>query len=238
MRNINPIKNMTLGVMQPYFFPYLGYWQLLNLVDTYVIYDDVNYIKQGYINRNSILLNGTSHQITLELIGASQNKKINEITVGNNARKIYKTIEQSYQKSPFFKDIIVLIEEILFNNEKNLARFIGNSIIKTSNYLGIETKIEYSSNIDKNNELRAQDKILHICNKLEAKKYINALGGRDLYDKESFEKKGLILSFLKSSTFEYQQFNNKFVPNLSIIDMMMFLSIDEIKQRLYSFEII
>ena len=131
-----------------------------------------------------------------------------------------------------------MIEEILFNNEKNLARFIGNSIIKTSNYLGIETKIEYSSNIDKNNELRAQDKILHICNKLEAKKYINALGGRDLYDKESFEKKGLILSFLKSSTFEYQQFNNKFVPNLSIIDMMMFLSIDEIKQRLYSFEII
>ena len=104
---------MTLAIMQPYLFPYIGYWQLLNAVDTFVLYDDVNYINKGYINRNSILVDGKAQQFTLELINASQNKLINEIEIGNNSKKLLKTITQSYIKAPFFEDIITLIEEIL-----------------------------------------------------------------------------------------------------------------------------
>lgn len=109
---------MTLAIMQPYLFPYIGYWQLINAVDTFVIYDDVNFIKQGYINRNSILSNGKSQQFTLELIGASSNKLIKEIEIGNNANKILKTIKQSYIKAPLFENVIILLEEILTNKEK------------------------------------------------------------------------------------------------------------------------
>ncbi len=229
---------MTLAIMQPYLFPYIGYWQLINAVDTFVIYDDVNFIKQGYINRNSILANGKSQTFTLELIGASSNKLINEIEIGNNINKILKTITQSYIKAPFFEDIITLIEEILTNKEKNLGRFIGFSLEKISEYLEINTKFIYSSNIEKDNTLKAQDKVLEMCNILKADKYINAIGGQELYNKEVFKENGIELSFLKTELVEYKQFKNDFVPYLSIIDILMFNSKNEIKNMLNRYELV
>ena len=109
---------MNLAVMQPYLFPYIGYWQLIDAVDIFIIYDDVNFIKRGYINRNNILENKTSQLITLELIGASQNKRINEISIGNNVNKLLKTLKQNYLKAPFYKDVFPVLEEILNNEEK------------------------------------------------------------------------------------------------------------------------
>ena len=158
---------MTLAIMQPYFFPYIGYWQLINAADTFVIYDDVNFIKKGYINRNSILLSGRPHVFTLKLIGASQNKLINEIEVGDNSRKILKTIEMSYKKSPYFHIVFPIIKDILNNKEKKLAKFLGYSIKRISEYLEIDTRFIYSSDIEKDNALKAQDKILDLSKKLE-----------------------------------------------------------------------
>lgn len=229
---------MTLAIMQPYLFPYIGYWQLINAVDTFIIYDDVNFIKQGYINRNSIFSNGKAQLFTLELIGASSNKLINEIEIGNNINKILKTITQSYIKAPFFEDVITLIEEILTNKEKNLGRFIGFSLEKISEYLEINTKFIYSSNIEKDNTLKAQDKVIDICKNLNAKKYINAIGGQELYSKEIFKQNRIELNFLKTELVEYKQFKNDFVPYLSIIDILMFNSKDEIKKMLNRFELI
>jgi hypothetical protein len=229
---------MTLAIMQPYLFPYIGYWQLINAVDSFVIYDDVNFIKQGYINRNSILSNGKSQQFTLELIGASSNKLIKEIEIGNNVNKILKTIKQSYIKAPFFENVIILLEEILANKEKNLAKYIGYSLEKISQYLEVNTNIVYSSNIKKDINLKAQDKVIDICKNLNARKYINAIGGQELYSKEIFKKNDIELNFLKTEVVEYKQFKNDFVPYLSIIDILMFNSKDEIKYMLSRYELV
>ena len=229
---------MTLAIMQPYLFPYTGYWQLINAVDTFVIFDDVNFIKKGYINRNSILLNGKPHIFTLELIGASQNKLINEIEIGSNSRKILKTIEMSYKKSPYFHIVFPIIKDILDNKEKNLAKFIGHSLEKISNYLEMDTKFIYSSDIRKNNSLKAQDKILEIASLLKSTDYINAIDGQKFYDKERFSQENIQLNFLDTEITEYKQFENEFESHLSIVDILMFNSIEDIKNILSKFKLI
>ena len=229
---------MKLAIMQPYLFPYTGYWQLINAVDTFVIFDDVNFIKKGYINRNSILLNGKPHIFTLELIGASQNKLINEIEIGGNSRKILKTIEMSYKKSPYFYMVFPIIKDILDNKEKNLAKFIGHSLEKISNYLEMDTKFIYSSDIRKNNSLKAQDKILEIASLLKSTDYINAIDGQKFYDKERFSQENIQLNFLDTEITEYKQFENEFESHLSIVDILMFNSIEDIKNILSKFKLI
>lgn len=224
--------------MQPYFFPYIGYWQLINAVDTFVMYDDVNFIKKGYINRNSILIDNDAHIITLSLMGASQNKLINKIDVGNNKEKILKTIEFAYRKSPQFKNVYPLIVKIMQYDEKNLAKFLGVSIKLISQYLHIDTNIIYSSNIQKDNTLRGQEKILDIVHKLNAKNYINPIGGQQLYDYESFKKENIKLNFLKTKDIEYPQYKNNFVSNLSILDILMFNSIEDIHKMLSEYILI
>ncbi|MCU7835993.1 MAG: WbqC family protein [gamma proteobacterium symbiont of Taylorina sp.] len=228
---------MKTGIMQPYFFPYIGYWQLINAVDTFVIFDDVNYIKKGYINRNSILVGGHAKQFTLELVKASQNKLINEIKVGNNTNKILKTLEMTYKKAPYFKIVSPIIVEILTQEEKNLARFLGYSLEKISSYLQIETKLIYSSHLEKDNSHKAQEKIIDICKKTNTSSYINAIGGQKIYHKERFKKEKIELNFIKTELIEYTQFKNEFVPFLSIIDIMMFNSVDTIKQMLAQYKL-
>ena len=229
---------MILAIMQPYLFAYIGYWKLIKAVDTFVIYDDVNFIKQGYINRNNILSNDKKQLLTLELIGASSNKLINEIEVGRNIKKIKRTIENAYVKAPYFDTAYPIIENILSQQEKNLAKFIGYSLWKISEYLQIDTKFIYSSEIEKNNYLKAQNKVIDICVRLKADRYINAIGGQELYDKENFKDKDIELNFLQEELHEYKQFENDFIPYLSIIDVMMFNSKDEIKMMLDEYELI
>ena len=207
---------MTLAIMQPYLFPYTGYWQLVKAVDTFVIFDDVNFIKKGYINRNSILLNGKPHIFTLELIGASQNKLINEIEIGSNSRKILKTIEMSYKKSPYFYIVFPIIKDILDNKEKNLAKFIGYSLEKIANYLGMGTKFIYSSDIRKNNSLKAQDKILEIASLLKSTDYINAIDGQKFYDKERFSQENIQLNFSLDKTHHKPDVHDQFYRRFSI----------------------
>ena len=229
---------MTLAIMQPYLFPYIGYWQLINAVDTFVIYDDVTYIKQGYISKNYLLANGNKQSFTLELMGASSNKLINNIIIGRNSKKILKTIQQNYIKAPYFNEIFPILENILNQDEKNLAKFIGYSLQKISTYLNIDTKFIYSSDIEKDNNLKAEDKILDICKKLSVSHYINAIGGKKLYDKKKFKLENIHLNFLETEFVEYKQFKNDFVPYLSIIDIMMFNSKDEIKNMLGQYTLI
>jgi len=224
--------------MQPYFFPYIGYWQLINAVDIFVIYDDVNFIKRGYISRNNILQNQKAQLFTLELIGASQNKKINEISVGNNSKKLLKTIKQNYSKAPFFNDVFQVLDEILNNEEKELSKFLGFSLVKIAKYLNIDTKFLYSSDIKNDKTFKAQDRLIEMSKILNATGYINSIGGIELYDKEVFSQNDINLSFLKTHEISYKQFNNEFVPNLSIVDILMFNSKDNIKNMLNQFQLI
>ena len=224
--------------MQPYFFPYLGYWQLLSVADTFVIYDDVNFIKQGYINRNSILVGNEAQKITLEVIGASSNRLINEVQVGNNTKKLLKGIDQAYKKAPEYEKVFPLIQSVLENQEKNLAKFLGNLIQKISTYLDIDVKILYSSEIEKNSNLKAQDKVLDICQRLGASHYVNAIGGQELYSKEAFKANNIEFNFLQAELTAYKQFKNEFVPYLSIIDILMFNSKKDVLSMLNKYKLI
>ena len=226
---------MKLAIMQPYFFPYVGYWQLINAVDKFVIYDDVNYIKGGWINRNNILINNQKQLFTVILDQSSPYKLINEIFIKDNFTKLLKTIHFSYIKAPFFSQTYALLEKIFFFQDRNLVSFIANSIIVTSNYLGIETEFIISSSLDKDNSLKNKEKVLHICNIMGARTYVNAIGGQELYDKSEFASKNIELKFLKTNPITYQQFNNQFVPWLSIIDVMMFNSPQKIQEMLYNY---
>ncbi len=232
---------MRVAIMQPYFFPYIGYWQLIDAVDKFVIYDDVNYIKRGWINRNKIIENKEAHYLTLPLQKSSQNKLINEIDISDpqkNKEKIYHRIDVAYKKAPFYDDVIKLLKTSILNTEVNLARYLINTIKLVNEYLGINTILIVSSFIKKDNSKKGQEKILEICKQLKADHYINPIGGTKLYDKEEFKKHGIKLSFLKTDDIIYKQFDNEFIPNLSIIDVMMFNSREEIKKMLEKFTLI
>lgn len=232
---------MKAGIMQPYFFPYIGYWQLMNAVDKYVIYDDVNFIKGGWINRNRVLMNGEAKLINLKMNGASPNKLINEIEVSGDIiynKKLLKTIESCYKKAPYFSNVYPIIEDIVTQNDKNLAWYLEYSIKKICEYLTINTEIIVSSSISKNNDLKGQEKVIEICKVLEADEYYNAIGGQELYSYDDFAAHNIKLSFMKIGTIEYQQFNNEFLPNLSIVDVMMFNSVEDVKKMLEQYELL
>ena len=232
---------MRIGIMQPYFLPYIGYWQLLNAVDQYVIYDDVNFIKRGWINRNRMLINNQPKLFNIQMQGASQNKLINEVELFADdvwKKKLLKTIESSYRKAPYYDEVYPIIKEIIICDENNLAKYIENSIRKVCEYLNINTKLIVSSSIDKDINLKGQDKIINICETLGADEYYNAIGGQELYSYSDFEKQGIKLRFLDTDNIEYNQFNGDFVSNLSIIDVMMFNSVDEIKIKLEEYTLI
>jgi len=229
---------MIVGSNQPYFFPYLGYWQLMNLTDIYVISDSMQYMKKSYINRNYILIDGHKYLITLEVLGVHGTSLINEVKAGNNRKKLMKLLFSAYKKAPFFDDVFPLIEEILLNEEKNLARFLGHSLEKIAQYLSIETKFIYLSDLQGDTDLMASARTMDICKRLNANTYINAIGGQELYDKENFLKENIDLKFLKMGNIEYQQYKNEFITNLSIIDIMMFNSKEEIKNMLQVYTLI
>lgn len=229
---------MKLGIMQPYFMPYIGYWQLIKAVDKYVIFDDVNYIKKGWINRNNILVNGNKKLFTISLHNASQNKLIKEIAIADDFEKFDKTIIMAYSKAPYFKQVNALLHEIYAYPKDNLALFVANSIKKVVDYLEIKTELILSSKLDKDNFLKGQDKILAICKELKADTYINAIGGKELYEKQKFHEKGLNLFFLEPTITEYNQLSGEFVGGLSMIDIMMFNTPEQIREMLSSFELV
>jgi len=232
---------MKIAVMQPYFFPYIGYWQLINAVDKFVIYDDVNYINRGWINRNRILMKGEAKTVNLIMNGASQNKHINQIQASGekkHQKKFLRTIEEAYCKAPYFSSAYPLVESIMSQNERNLAKFLEVLINELCRWLGIETELIVSSDIPKNNSLTGQDKIVEICRLLGADSYFNPIGGRELYSVEEFSSKGIDLKFLEPKTVTYKQFSSRFIPDLSIVDVMMFNSAEGTKGMLKEFEIL
>ena len=226
---------MLVASNQPYLFPYIGYWQLINLSDSFVISDSMQYIKKGYINRNYILLNGERHRFSMEVMGVHGTSLINEVNVGNNARKIIATIKHAYKAAPYFNDVFPMIEALLQNSEKNIAKYLGNSIQEIAKYLGMNTEFIYLSELQGETTLKSQDRTIDICKRVNADKYVNAIGGQSLYDKESFKEAGMELAFLEVAEVEYKQFRNDFVPHLSIIDVLMFNSKDESNELLNQF---
>ncbi len=221
--------------MQPYFFPYIGYFQLIAAVDKFVIYDDVNYIKRGWINRNNILVNNQSFLFSIPLISASQNSKINEIKISEDVNwksKLLKTIELSYKKAPYYQSVFTVLEKVLKGNHEFISQLNTEVIIEVCNYLKIDSKIQVTSTIYGNSNLKGSDRLIDICRIENAKTYINAIGGEKLYNKDVFKQFGIDLFFLNVKPVTYKQYKNDFIPNLSIIDVLMFNDVDFVKELL------
>lgn len=228
---------MKLAIMQPYFFPYMGYFQLIHSVDAFVVYDDVNYIKGGWVNRNHIFVNGDRRFITLPLHGGSQNKLINQVEISNQ-HKILQSLRHCYGKAPYFDIVYPVIEEIFSQTEKNLARFLDYQLRLICSYLNLSPQWHISSTLNKDNGLRGQEKILAICKELSATHYINMSGGKELYDRNTFARNGLQLSFIQPHLLSYRQLNKPFVPNLSIIDVLMFNSREQCARLLEGYNLV
>ena len=233
---------MKVAIMQPYIFPYLGYFQLLFSVDTFVFYDDVNYIKGGWVNRNRILVNNTDKFLTIPCDKASPNKLISEINLIEEHplfRKQLQTIEQSYKKAPMFEDVFPIIESIFKERPQKLSDFAILSIKSILDYLGIKKNILKSSEHFTNTKgLERTQRLLTICNRLNTSIYINPVGGKALYKKEDFKEKNIELLFLNPNLPKYEQFNKPFIPGLSIIDVVMFNDITTIKYFLDSYSLL
>lgn len=231
---------MKVGIMQPYFLPYIGYFQLLNAVDKYVIYDNIQYTKKGWINRNRILQNGKDVMITISLEKDSDYLDIKERVISGNfdRKKLLNQIKESYRKAPFFTEAMPLIEEIIGCDETNLFHYIYHSVRKIAEYLNINTEIIVSSTLNIDHSLKGQDKVIAICKELNATDYYNAIGGQELYAVDDFKKENIDLHFLSTNPIEYTQFKNEFIPYLSILDVIMFNSVDAVKDLLNNYKLI
>ena len=230
---------MKVAIMQPYFFPYIGYFQLINAVDKFVVYDNIQFTKKGWINRNRILVNGNDEYITLPLKKDSDFLNIYQRSLAasfnEDKKKLLRKIEIIYKKAPEFKNVFPLIEKVLLYHEENLFQFIYHSIITVCDFLHINTEIIISSAIPVDHSLKSQEKVLVICKVLGATTYINPAGGVALYSKPVFEESNISLQFLQSATIEYTQFGNTFIPRLSIIDVLMFNDKEKTKEYLNTF---
>lgn len=224
--------------MQPYLFPYIGYFQLINAVDTFVIYDDVNYINRGWINRNNVLINGEKKLFTISLKEVSQNKLINEIEICDDFQKLLKTLRLNYSRAPFFNEVYPMVEKIISFENKRLSEFILHSLLEITLYLKIKKDFILSSNLQKDNTLKGQEKIINICETLNATTYVNAIGGTELYNKDDFNNHKIKLLFIKTEISSYKQYINEFIPALSIIDVLMFNSKDEANKMLNKYLLI
>lgn len=217
---------MKIAVMQPYFFPYIGYFQLMNAVDKFVVYDNIEYTKKGWINRNRILNNGKDDFITLPLKKDSDYLSIAERKLADSwpqdKIKMLNRIRQSYLKAPGFAETFPLIEACINFENTNLFAFILNSLQLMKNHLGINTTLITSSTVNADHTLKSEARVISICRAMQADEYINPIGGIELYSADGFASAGLTLKFIKARNVAYPQGNVPFVPFLSIIDVLMF----------------
>ncbi len=225
----------TVAVMQPYFFPYIGYWQLIEAVDIFVIFDNVDFIVRGYVNRNEILLQGRRHRITLPVKKASQNKKIVSIERAEGVEKIVETVAHAYAKAPYFEENFGWLKERLTNPETNLAKYLGENLRDLSARLGCATQFCYAGDIQGESDLKGEEKIIDLCRRLSATRYINPIGGKALYDKERFAREGVALHFLEPLIVPYRQRSDGFVPSLSIIDVLMYNGMTKTRSMLQGY---
>ncbi|PWN07822.1 WbqC family protein [Rhodohalobacter mucosus] len=231
-----------LAVMQPYFLPYLGYFQLVQAAERFVIYDDVQYSKQSWFNRNRFLIDGKTQYFTIPVKSDSDFLDVREREVAPDFRQkregILSRLEYAYRKAPCFDSVFPFIREIFGCNENNLYRFIRFSFDRVCERLGIDTEIITSSDIQSAKGLGGKERLYEICNAMEASRYINLPGGQKLYNRKEFGKRGVELLFLMPELPVYEQFNHDFIPGLSILDVMMFNSTETIQEMLGQYRLI
>jgi hypothetical protein len=226
--------------MQPYFLPYIGYWQLLAAVDRFVVYDNIQYAKKGWINRNRFLRNGADAFFTLPLKKGSDFLNIADRCLADDfdPKVLLNQLAGAYRKAPFFSTVFPIVETVVTAAPRNLFEYLHHSLRVTAQYLDIRTPIVVSSTVPIDHGLKAEGKVLAICQTLGARRYLNAIGGRELYSIPAFAERGIELSFIQSRPIAYPQYDNPFVPGLSIVDVMMFNSQDAVRTMLGEYDLV
>jgi hypothetical protein len=232
--------DMRLAIMQPYFMPYIGYWQLLDSVDAFVVYDNIQFTKKGWINRNRFLQNGKDSLFTIPVKKDAEYLDIVKRSVADefDRGKLINQLEASYRKAPFFKTVFPIVTSIIKVEQGNLFEYIHHSIRVTADFLDIKTPVIVSSTIACDHSLRGESKVIAICKAIGATAYTNAIGGQKLYSPSTFATHGIDLKFITTRPISYQQYAGAFVANLSIIDVMMFNSKESIRAMLGEFDLV
>jgi len=226
--------------MQPYFLPYIGYWQLLGAVDRFVVYDNIQYSKKGWVNRNRFLRNGADALFTLPLKKGSDFLNVAERSIADDfdPGTLLNPLEGAYRRAPFFCAVFPVIETIVTAAPRNLFEYLHYSLVVIADYLEIRTPIVVSSTVAIDHGLKAERKVLALCKALGATRYVNAIGGREMYSVSAFAQDGIELKFIRSRPIAYRQYDNPFVPSLSIVDVMMFNSREAVRDMLGEYDLV
>jgi hypothetical protein len=231
----------TIAMMQPYWFPYLGYFQLIAAADAFVLGDDLQYIKDGWINRNRMLVAGQAWMFSLPLKKAVHGLNIDQRELSDDVEqsvhKLLKTFALNYARAPQRAVVMPLLEKIMLHPERNLARALEFSIRELCAFLEIQTPIHRSSQLQIGAVQDKQDRVIKTMQKLGGERYLNPIGGLDLYEGELFRRNGLDLQFHRMSALSYAQFKGPHVANLSIIDVLMFTPVEQVRQWLPLFSL-
>jgi hypothetical protein len=254
---------VKLAIMQPYFFPYIGAYQLIYEVDKYIIYGLVNYKNDGWFHKNRLIeVNRGPFYFYVQMIDSSIHKKFYEIKINPDKKwrnKLIKTIEHNYRNSFYYEETVYLINNIIFSDYNDLLHFNANSIIQICKHLDINTEIlickneyedleqnldiQYGNKINSSN-CRSYDierktaRIIKICQREGASAYINPIGGQSLYSEKIFKEYGIELHFLKTRGIKYNQKWNNFEPNMSILDVLMNCGKEKTKDFLKEYDIV
>lgn len=230
---------MIIAANQPYFLPYISYWQLINAADVFFIGDNYAYIKRGWINRNRILFRGAPELFGIEVARASSFSLISELNIAKiDKRKKMNKLYEAYHKAPYYDIGVHLVEEIFDCQEENLSEFLISSIKTICAYLEIKTPIRRTSELEGNDSFKREGRIYDMCHRLGADVYINPIGGKELYDADEFARQNIALRFINTEDIVYRQFGEPFVEKLSILDVIMFNSKDEIREMLGKYTLI
>lgn len=232
---------MIVSIMQPYFFPYIGYFQLMVNSDVFVVHDDVQYIKGGWVNRNRIRRQGQVCWITLPVRKDAHNLAINQRFYDldrANTQQLLRRIESNYRRAPRFDQVFVLLRDIIMNDDANVASFNLNLIRSLAGFLNIKTPIVVSSEMRKDDCLTGQERVVDLCKRLQASHYVNPIGGLELYEAERFARDGIELGFLQTTLASFPTSGAVDDPYLSIIDVLMFNSDETIATMLKTYRIV
>jgi len=231
---------VRVAIMQPYFLPYLGYFQLINAVDIFVVYDNIKYTKKGWINRNRYLMNGAPSTFSIPLKKAPDSLQVQDRFIADEFDRagLLARFHQAYRKAPFYASAFERVAATVTHPASNLFDFLHNSIVEVCEYLNIRTKIVVASQIETDHSLKSQDKVVALCKKVGGAVYINPIGGRELYHRDAFMAHGIDLKFLQPRPVKYEQLGDAFVPWLSIVDVMMFNSSQSCSELLTEYELI
>lgn len=225
--------------MQPYLFPYIGYYQLISAADRFAAGDDIAFIKKGWINRNRILFQGKPRFFAIPLVKQSSNKLICDTRIVNSGwqEHLVQTIKHAYQRAPYYNEVMPLVFDIIHSHSQTIDALAFESIKRISDFLDIDTEFIRSTRIYGNRHLKGQERAIDICLQEKATVYVNAPGGRDLYSHKDFLAKGITLRFLETLPHQYRQFGEEFHPHLSIIDVLMFCGSEGTKALLQKYKL-